>query len=326
MDHLIDCVDAGTEYCPCYLAEIGECIMCSQLQGHLFCDCKNWKGVCIYQEYVWNKYQIKEGRKNLICKVVRKKTISDSVMILNIAVNNTLLRELNQPGAYVFLRHPEDPWYYDTPMSVLRVNEEEGTIEIAIQIKGVKTKSVLKVDKEIYLRGPYWNGLLGLKYLKVLRNEKALLIARGIGQASAAPVARKLILSGNEVEVILDSGRVGVNFAEDYLKELGCKITLKSVLDLKKLEIPAETLNYINQVIEDKNIKLVYSGGADKIHEGITRLLNQIDRDIFFTCSNDAKICCGEGICGSCQTRLADGSRVKTCKTQLDPLNIFGGK
>mgnify|MGYP000921887947 CR=1 FL=1 len=46
----MDCIDCGTEYCPCHLAESGECIMCSQLQGECFCDCVNWKGVCVYQE------------------------------------------------------------------------------------------------------------------------------------------------------------------------------------------------------------------------------------------------------------------------------------
>ena len=27
----IDCIDAGTEYCPYKLAESGECLLCSQL-------------------------------------------------------------------------------------------------------------------------------------------------------------------------------------------------------------------------------------------------------------------------------------------------------
>ncbi|NFG18899.1 sulfide/dihydroorotate dehydrogenase-like FAD/NAD-binding protein, partial [Clostridium botulinum] len=43
-----DCIDAGSEYCPCHLAETGDCILCSQLSGKKFCDCINWKGVCIY--------------------------------------------------------------------------------------------------------------------------------------------------------------------------------------------------------------------------------------------------------------------------------------
>lgn len=29
------CVDAGSAYCPCYLAESGECIACSLLRGKI---------------------------------------------------------------------------------------------------------------------------------------------------------------------------------------------------------------------------------------------------------------------------------------------------
>ena len=65
----IDCIDAGTEYCPCKLAESGECLICSQCQGECFCDCLNWKGVCIYQELYNNGNKAKEGRKTYDCIV-----------------------------------------------------------------------------------------------------------------------------------------------------------------------------------------------------------------------------------------------------------------
>ena len=64
----IDCIDAGTEFCPCHLAESGECILCSQLQGGHFCDCLNWKGVCIYQEFHDNGNKAKEQRKTYTCR------------------------------------------------------------------------------------------------------------------------------------------------------------------------------------------------------------------------------------------------------------------
>ena len=65
----IDCIDAGTEYCPCKLAESGECLICSQCQGECFCDCLNWKGVCIYQEFYNNGNKANDGRKAYDCTV-----------------------------------------------------------------------------------------------------------------------------------------------------------------------------------------------------------------------------------------------------------------
>lgn len=323
MQQVLDCIDAGTEYCPCYLAEIDECILCSQLQGKTFCDCRNWKGVCIYQEYVGNKNRMKVSRKSYLCSIVKKEIVNTNTLIITVLVTKTMARELNQPGAFIFMRDIEDPFYFDTPMSIMRANEREGTIEIAIQIRGVKTKALEDLGEDVIIRGPYWNGLLGLKYLKTLKNSKALLITRGIGQAPAISVARKLVLAGNQVEVVLDKGRAGVNFTIDYFKEIGCDIRLGKVLDEEKLTVPKEMLNYIKESVVERGIRLVYSGGSEKLHKGIKDLLSQLTEEVYFVCSNDARFCCGEGVCGSCHTRMSDGTRIKTCKTQMNPLDIL---
>lgn len=323
MQQVLDCIDAGTDYCPCYLAEIGECILCSQLQGKTFCDCRNWKGVCIYQEYVANKNRMKDSRKTYLCRIVKKEAVNQQTLILTVLVSHTMARELNQPGAFVFMRDIDDPFFFDTPMSIMRANEREKTIEIAVQVRGVKTKALKDLGDDVIIRGPYWNGLLGLKYLKILKNSKALLITRGIGQAPAVSVARKLVLAGNTVEVILDKGRADSTFALDYFKELDCDIRLGEVLDGKSLTVPKEILKYIKQSVQEQGVKLIYSGGSDKLHKGITKLLSQIGEDVYFVCSNDARFCCGEGVCGSCHARLSDGSRIKVCKTQLNPTEIL---
>ncbi len=326
MQQVLNCIDAGTEYCPCFLAETGECLMCSQLQRKTFCDCRNWNGVCIYQEYISNRSQKKEHRKALPGRILKREVISDSVIILKIQVNKTLARELSQPGAYVFLKNIKDPNYFDAPMSIMSADEREASVDVAIQIKGVKTRALDEFNiTEVSLRGPYWNGVLGLKYIKGVQEQKALLVTRGIGQAPAVPVAKKLILAGNSVEVILDQGRAGANFAEKYFRELGCEIKIKPVFDLKTLTLTDEIKEYIRQSVLENSIKLVYSSGSDKMHEGICRLLLSTAPDVFFACSNGASFCCGEGVCGSCHTRTTDGTRIKTCKTQLNPVEIFGG-
>lgn len=323
---VLNCVDAGSEFCPCYLSETGECIMCSQLQGETFCDCRNWKGVCVYQEYAWNREKMKEGRKSHLCSVLHKERISDSVIILTIQVNKTLARELNEPGAYVFLRGIDDPFFFDTPMSIMRSDILKETVDIAVQLRGIKTKSLDELGDDVVVRGPYWNGLLGMKYIKGLRNSKALLLTRGIGQAPALSVARKLLTSGNEVEVVLDPGRAGINFVEKEYVDMGCTVTVQKILDLETLKIPAKMMKYIESSILEKGIKLIYSGGSDKLHEGVSALLKRLNTEVYFTCSNDAKFCCGEGVCGSCHTRLPNGKRIKTCKTQISPVEIFGGR
>jgi NAD(P)H-flavin reductase len=195
----VDCVDAGTEYCPCYLAETNNCLICSQLQGKLFCDCINWKGVCIYQEYVWNRNKRKESRETLDAKVLEKYYVNDRVIFIKLKVTRTLARELNQPGSYVFIRNVNDPEFFDVPMSVMYSDEVAETADMLIQIRGVKTKSLEDVGDLLLVRGPYWNGILGLKNLKSIKDKNCLIIARGIAQAASVLAAKKLCYSGNNV-------------------------------------------------------------------------------------------------------------------------------
>jgi len=333
MAQVQNCIDAGTEYCPCYLAETGDCLMCSQLQGKTFCDCRDWQGVCIYREYVANRSRMKEKRESRICRILEKEEISAEVTILKIQVSRTLAREMNQPGAYVFLRNPQADQYFDAPMSVLAVDEREAAIEIAVQIKGAKTKvlnerSVLSDGSAgVLLRGPYWNGVLGLRLIKGLRLERALLLTRGIGQAPAVAVAKKLIQGGNKVTVFVDPGRSGLDLSERYFRKLGCATEeISPLFDTKNLTLAEEAREYLKRRIKEEGYRLLFSSGPDKMHEGIGRLLLAEAPDVSLACSNGARLCCGEGICGSCQTRTSDGTRVKSCKSQLEPIEIFAGR
>ncbi len=322
---ILDCADCGTDYCPCYLAETGDCLICSQLQGKTFCDCFNWKGVCVYQEYIWNRNQRKEARESQICEILHLEQLTEAVYLLTIKVNKTLARELDQPGTYVLLRNPVEADFFNTPMSVMTADPLTGTITIVIQLKGVKTKALLADKNKIMVRGPYWNGLLGLKYLKSFTGRKALLVVRGIAQAPAVSVARKLRNQNNELMVFLDPGRENLTFAQPLMSEMGCDVSFLPLLD-KNLQVPLESLALIKEQIQKQDIGLVYSGGTVKLHEGISAIIQSIEQEVYFTCSNEARICCGEGVCGSCHTRLPEGQRIKTCKTQINPRKIYTGR
>lgn len=320
----VDCIDAGTDYCPCYLAETNNCLICSQLQGKVFCDCVNWKGVCIYQEYKWNGSKMKEPRENVNVEVLERRLINPKIIFLKLKVTKTLARELNQPGSYIFLRDENYPEFFNVPMSIMYSDEINQTIDLLIQIRGIKTK-VLNSDKQyMTIRGPYWNGLIGLKNLKVLRDKNCILVARGIAQAPSVIVAKKLVCAGNKITVILDPGSSSTDFSRKYFESLGCSIIETGVLN--KNILTESVLSELNRLFKDKKIDLIFSGGSDILHKSILNIINSYDKDILFACTNNANICCGEGICGSCSTRLKDGRRIKSCKAQVDPVDILGGK
>ncbi|MTI70224.1 MAG: sulfide/dihydroorotate dehydrogenase-like FAD/NAD-binding protein [Firmicutes bacterium] len=310
MKKRLQCVDAGSEYCPCYLAETNDCITCSILQGKDFCDC-NWRGTCIYQEYVWNGNKRKESRDYLKCKIESTTQISNNSFILKIKVTKTLARLLKEPGSYVFLRGINLPQHFDMPMSVLDADDIKGYIKIAYQILGPKTKRLNMSQNEVMVKGPYWNGLLGVKNIKVTKNSNCLLIARGIAQAPISLLAKKLLKRNNKITFILDEGNLKSNFIEKELKNYDIKIIKK---DLMK----EENNKFIKKQLLNNNYQLISIGGSDLLQSYIIKIIDDFKLNADIVVTNNNEICCGEGVCGACTTYLEDGTPVKTCKTQLE--------
>ena len=203
-----NCIDAGSEYCPCHLAKMGECIICSQLSGKGFCDCKNWKGTCILQEYYRNGNKPKSQRKTYMGTIIEKGYEDKGILKLKIKAPLPLIKGLKRLGSFVFIRSESSLEFYDCPISILETDEDEEVIVVAIEIRGIKTKTIESINEgeNILLRGPFWNGIFGITKLSKLKDDKVIIIGRGIGIAPLIPVLKDLISRNNEVFLILDKG------------------------------------------------------------------------------------------------------------------------
>lgn len=310
----LECIDVGSEYCPCYLAETDNCLTCSMLQGEEFCDC-NWRGICIYSEYVMNGNKRKEERQSEKVEVVDVECINKDVFVLKIKTSKSLSRQLKEPGAYVFLRGENLPAYFDAPMSIMDV-DEKGYVYIAYQVLGSKTKKLQRNMGEILLRGPYWNGLYGMKNLKKTSEKNCLVVARSIAQAPAVLVLKKLVKNNNNVTFIADKGILEDIFIKENISDLNIKVIEEDVTSEKGR-------NLIKDILKNEKIELVYSGGSELLHKSIMKMIDEVNIDPYIVITNNNEICCGEGVCGGCTIRLADGSRVKTCKTQLEARTVI---
>jgi len=321
----IDCIDAGTEYCPCKLAEHGQCLICSQCQGKVFCDCLNWKGVCIYQELYNNASRAKDGRKTYNCIVTEVVNYENSLIIIKFKALHKLVLDLVKPGSYIFIRTDENT-YFDIPISIMNSDIENDIITIAVEIRGIKTNKLLtiKTDGNIVIRGPYWNGVFGIKNILDQKDNKALVLARGIGLAPMMPVIRKLILQNNKVQVAIDKSPFEMNLASGLLNEYNVSIVENSLFDNGTLSDHAKVI--IKDSLKE-GVNYIHIAGADILTYSVINYLNDINRnDISLSCCNNFKMCCGEGICGACTSRFS-GHRVKRfCKEQADPRIIFEGR
>ncbi|MDF2674846.1 MAG: sulfide/dihydroorotate dehydrogenase-like FAD/NAD-binding protein [Clostridiales bacterium] len=317
-----DCIDSGTDYCPCALAEKGECIICSQLKDKVFCDCLNWKGTCIYQEFIDNNSKRKKARQYKTCSIIKRQNLREDILLFDIKVNNALARELNNTGAFVFLRNPSEDDSYNTPISIMESDVFNNIIKVVVKIAGVKTKSLAECRDKIMVKGPYWNGIQGIRFIKDIKDKGCLILTRGCAAAPAVMAARKMIKNGNRIYVMVDRGRSVENFSKAYFMELGCVVEDVSFYNDKK-EINEDIKYTIKQLIEKKSFDVVLSAGEDEFHRNIIRFLNGIDKGIDVATVNNSTMCCGEGICGSCQIKGISNEKIKSCKQQYNPAEVF---
>ncbi len=267
----------------------------------------------------------KKGRETFRCKVKEVAHLEGDVLLIRFIAPHKLALDLVHPGSYVFIRTDEN-FYFDVPISIMESDIETDLVSLMIEIRGIKTKKLLdiKIDDEMVIRGPYWNGVFGLKSINELKDSKALVIARGIGMAPAIPVIRKLSNNNNALKIIMDKSPYKEVYVDEYLAQYTDGYEEINTIDKGKLS--DEIKKTIEEAIKN-GVKLIHVAGADILSYKVIEYLDSInEKDVKVSCCNNAKMCCGEGVCGSCTARF-QGHRVKRlCKVQTDPRNIFEGR
>jgi NAD(P)H-flavin reductase len=319
---IVDCIDAGSDYCPCSLAEKNECILCSQLNGKVFCDCINWKGTCIYQEFIWNNHKKQKLRQFQSFKIIGKKTIRDDLFLLEIKVTRAMARDLNNTGAFVFLKKPDDESFFSTPISIMLVDLLKNTVTAAIRINGVKTKAINECEDTIMVKGPYWNGIQGQKFIREIKNENCMIAARGVEAAPCVLAAKKMTRNMNHITVLLDKGRSTENFTKRYFINLGCEVKDISLCN-RSGYIDDSFKALMDEQIKKHNIKTVLLGGNDIFYEETMGFIKSNFDNINFAVVNNSTMCCGEGVCGSCMKIIDKNEKIKSCKQQFNPAEFY---
>jgi len=215
---LINCIDAGSENCPCYLAVTGDCLICSRLQGKDFCNC-NWRGVCIYNEFVQGNRKVNNPRRDFEAKIIQRKFYKEDLVVYILDVGKGFAMKAERPGSYLFVKGNGASNFYDIPISVMKADAEKGQIHLAIKIISTKTKALLMEKDTLVLRGPYRNGLHGISAIikKRGKNLKTLIIAKGIGIAPGILASETFGYRGI-VDMVIDTEKISKELIGDYLE------------------------------------------------------------------------------------------------------------
>lgn len=245
------------------------------------------------------------------------------VILLTILLPHAIVQKLLVPGSFVFLRNPENDELYNSPISIMEADVIKNTITVAIEIKGIKTKRIdeINIGEDIMVKAPFWNGVFGLKHVYESPEGTSIIIARGIGQAPMVPVMKKLYAKGNKIIVILDKANYDDNFIEKYLTSCNAEIILCD--SFENGEITEELKTILNDKLEKEEVNLIHVSAADIL---IYKVIQFINGKKPITCCNNAKMCCGEGVCGACTARFKGHKVKRLCKLQTDPEFIFEGR
>ena len=306
-DHSFDCIDVGSENCPCYLALTGDCLICSRLQGREDCDC-NWKGVCVYNEFIQGNKRVNNPRTDFPAEIVYKKSYLDDLIVLGLSVGKGFAIKASRPGSYIFLREENSESYYATPLCVMEADIEAGIIAVAVKIISAKTKTLAKAEGSLMVRGIYRNGILGIGSItsRFAKDKKVLIVAKGIGLAPAI-LAANYLWRKNRVDLIIDREKISEDLMSDYLGEGEGTIRFMSLNEE----------NYcrdINDILLKEQYDLVVLLTSDYFLEQIGDIVKALLPDAELAISNNFHICCGEGICGACTVTSPSGDTVKMCK------------
>lgn len=304
-----ECMDAGTENCPCYLAVTGDCLTCSRLQGKDYCDC-NWKGVCIYNEFMQGNGRINNPRKEFLAPLISKTMYLDDLAVFVLEVGRGFAIKASKPGSFVFMRNQNENRFYDMPISIMYADVEKGQIHVAVKVIAMKTKSLMEEEEGFILRGVYRNGILGLKpFLE--KGKKAgsmLLVTKGVGIAPAVQMQAALDYHC-KVDLLVDTDKISKSLIDDYMK--------KSEGSIHYIALAQEDAQQkIAKLLKDNQYDGIAILASDYFIQTIRKLVEETLPQAVIACSNNYHLCCGEGICGSCVAMGDDGKELKMCKCQ----------
>lgn len=286
------CIDVGAPHCPCGLAAFEQCITCSRLAGKDKCEC-SWQGVCVYNEYIQNGGRIRQQRKDMVCRILKKTWYEKDLAVMRIQVPAGFALKASLPGSCVFVRPQDADTIFDTPISVMRASHEKGYIELAVKASGVKTEALLQEHGMVHIRGIYGNGLSGVEKLLDRNVKKVLCITKGIG---LAPAINYCIWAEkrSHMDFLIDPEKINRAFVEDCLSR--CKVD-----SAEFCKLPLDDVDY-------GSYDAVLLCASDYYQEHM--MIPEEKRVV----SNNITMCCGEGICGACVYVDDSGISHKLCK------------
>lgn len=235
------------------------------------------------------------------CKVVFHQAVNDRYRHLAVSAPRAALDAA--PGQFFQLLCPgqgQDTHFLRRPMSVYRVDRVAQRLEFLYKVTGVGTRGLASLlpGERLEIFGP-----LGRGFRLEPTWRHVVLVGRGVGLATLAPLAEAARSRGMQVTAVLSAARAEYVMSVEHLRGVGAEVIV--VTDEDGSAEPSRVEARLRRLIEQKGGDLIATCGSNRLLQ-LTRRLGR-ELGIAGQVALEQQMACGIGMCHCC-VRLFQGA------------------
>lgn len=266
------CVEVGTTKCPCFLAMIKRCPVCTYLSGEGLCDCQ-WTGVCILLESKWFHDEERRMAGIVAGEVSGLKYLGPGAVHIRVHSMTPAPSGLCKPGVFFHLADPLPRPSIAPSFICNEPGDDSGELELVATFPPSAGRTLLSLEgRKLKFLGPFTATVIGEGALVGLSGGTALLVGEGFFQGSMVLVARRLREKGNRVGAIIAGGRA----RRPYILELLRREGIHTFWAGNSIE---GAFGKMEEVVRSGGIDLIFSCGSFLHHARVISLLKGMGRD-----------------------------------------------
>ncbi len=239
------------------------------------------------------------------CKVAEHRWVNDRYKYLKLTANADLAGT-TKPGQFYQLKCPGtndlSPFLL-RPMSVYGVGPEAGTIEFLYNVTGVGTHALshLEVGGHMDIVGP-----LGNTFVLEPGFQRILVVARGVGLATMAPLLQHAAKAGIKITAIMSARAPKDLMRDEFLRgadqqvqaDVHCVYDSDGSSSVEAMEL------LVRRLLDAEHHDVAYTCGSHRVLMLLQRMLKDYPRTRGEV-AMEQRMACGMGVCLSC-VRLFD--------------------
>ena len=235
------------------------------------------------------------------CGIVRHDWVNDSYKHLIADAPAAAL--LAKPGQFFHILCPSDSSdspFLRRPMSVYRVDRANARIEFLYKVAGVGTRtlSVLQTGDALNVFGP-----LGQGFSPEGGTKHALIVARGVGLSTLAPLVEAVVADGIAATAILSARSTAYVMSEDYLQGVGARV--RTVTDTEGTSDVDQVEDMVRRLIADDGANFIATCGSNRLLFMLQRVCAEVG--IPGQVAMEQRMGCGLGMCFCCVSPFRSG-------------------